>query len=268
MAENTNTTGAQAPSANAAAPVKPAANKASRIQPTAGKAAAVKGNASPAPKAKGPKKKVSGALVVGLLFIILIAVGLGMMYFDLYGVRDFAVSAFDLENPTKNQLNAVSQKEQALLDKEKDLADREAALAAEQDKETQVQKELNKELKAREKTVADKEKELAKLEATIAAKQAELDALAASLEIKRIDISTAVQMFAGMEPDKAADAMEGIENPADIALLLLYMDSEKSAAILDEMKTKLATSVMLEIATLKEANELPPAPAPTPSSKK
>lgn len=267
MAENTNPTGKQAPAASATVSAKPAANKVPKMQPTVGKAAPVK-SASPAANTKKPKKKVSGALVVALLFIILIGATLGMLYFDLYGARDIAVSAFDLDNPTKNQLDAVSQKEQALLQREKELADREAAFAAEQEKAAQEQKELNKELKAREKTIADKEKELAKLEAEIASKQAELDELAASIEVKRIDISTAVQMFADMEPDKAADAMEGIENPSDIALLLLYMDSEKSAAILNEMRTKLATSVMLEIATLKEANELPPAPSPTPSSKK
>ncbi len=265
MAENTKTAGTQT---NAAAFTKPVANKTPKAQANAGKAAAERPNASPAPKTKGPKKKVSGALVVGLLFVFLIAAGLGMLYFDLYGVKDFAVNAFALEDPTKKQLDAVSQKLQALAAKEKELADREAAFAVEQDKQQQEQKQLNKDLKAREKTVTDKEENLAELEAKIAQRQAELDALAASLEIKRIDISTAVQMFAGMEPDKAADALEGIANPADIALLLLYMDSEKSAAILDEMKTKLATSVMMEIATLKVANDLPPAPSPTPSSKK
>lgn len=267
MAENTKT-GTQTPPANAAAPTKPAVTQVRKAQAGAQKAPAPKAGVSTAPIAKKPKKKVSGALVVGLLFLLLIAATLGLLYFDLYGIKDFAVSAFRLENPTKNQLNAIEQKELALADQEKALAEQEAAFTEEQKKASQEQKDLNKELNAREKAVSDKEEELSALEAEIAKKQAELDALAAELEIKRIDITTAVQMFAGMDPDKAADALEGIKDPADIALLLLYMDSEKSAAILNEMRTRLATSVMLEIAALKAANALPPAPSPTPSPKK
>ncbi len=268
MAENTKTAGAQASPADAAAPTKTAVNQARKIQAGSQKAPAAKNGVSPVPKAKRPKKKVSGALVVGLVFLLLIAATLGLLYFDLYGVKDFAVSAFQLEDPTKNQLNAVLQKEQALADQEKTLAEREAVLTEEQQKANQEQKEVNKELSAREKAVSDKEEELAALQASIDEKQTELDELASKLEIKRIDITTAVEMFAGMDPDKAADALEGIEDPADIALLLLYMDSEKSAEILNEMRTRLATSVMLEIAALKEANSLPPAPSPTPSPKK
>ncbi len=268
MAENTKTAGAQASSANAAAPTKPAASQAQKIQAGVQKVPAAKGGVSPVPRVKRPKKKVSGALVVGLVFLLLIAATLGLLYFDLYGVKDFAVSAFQLENPTKNQLNAVKQEAQALADQEKSLAEREAALTEERLKANQEQKELDKALSAREKAISDKEKDLAALQTSIEEKQAELNELEAKLEIKRIDITTAVEMFAGMAPGKAADALEGIKDPADIALLLLYMDSEKSAKILNEMRTKLATSVMMEIAALKEANSLPPAPSPTPSPKK
>ena len=264
MAENTKTAGTQPPNANAAASTKPIVNQAQRAKAGAVRPPAARNGTPPAPKTKPPKKKASGALIVGLLFLFLIGATLGLLYFDLYGVKDFAVSAFGLEDPTRNQLNAVKQGEQALADQEKALAEREAAFAEEQQKAQQEQKALNKELSAREKAISGKEEELAALQSSIEEKQAELDKLAAQLEIKRIDITTAVEMFAGMDPDKAADALEGIKEPADIALLLLYMDSEKSAAILNEMRTKLATSVMLEIATLKEANALPPAASPTP----
>ncbi|HWR24237.1 MAG TPA: hypothetical protein VN366_12245 [Feifaniaceae bacterium] len=264
MAENTKTAGAQASHATAAASAKPLGTQAHRPQAGAQRVPAAKSGVNPALKAKKPKKKVSGALVVGLVFLVLIAASLGMLYFDLYGAKDLAVNAFRLEDPTKNQLNAVAQKEQALAEREKALAVREDAFTEEQKKAQQEQKALNKELNSREKTISAKEKELAALQASIDEKQAELNELAAKLEIKRIDITTAVEMFAGMDPYKAAKALEGIESPADIALLLLYMDSDKSAEILNEMKTKLASSVMQEITALKEANALPPAPSPAP----
>ncbi len=222
-------------------------------------------------KPKKPKKKLSGALVVAILFVLLIGAGFGVLYFDLIGARDVFVTMFALQNPTREQLYTVAEKEKSLLEREQSLAAKELELAnretelADKKKEQEAdQKALNKELKSRESGVSSKEKELLKREEALSIKQAELDKLAASLEIKKIDISTAVQMIAGMKPDKAADALSGMSNPADIALLLLYMESDKSAAILDEMKTKLATSVMLEITALKAANALPPAPSPTP----
>ena len=279
MAENTKPASPQPPIK--AAPAAAPKGKLPMLGKTrTAKAAAKPGTPNAALKAqmsvtpKKPKKKLSGALVVAILFILLIGAGFGVLYFDLIGARDVFVTMFTLQNPTREQLYTVAEKENALLEREEDLAAKEQELAnretelADKRKEQETeQKALNKELKSRESDVSSKEKDLLKREEALSIKQAELDKLAASLEIKKIDISTAVQMIAGMQPDNAADALSGMSDPADIALLLLYMESNKSAAILDEMKTKLATSVMLEIATLKAANALPPAPSPTPSKK-
>lgn len=280
MAENTKPASPQPPvkAAPAAAPKgklsmpgkTPTAKSAAK--PGTPNAAALK--AQTPVKPKKPKKKLSGALVVAILFVLLIGAGFGVLYFDLIGARDVLVTMFALQNPTRQQLYTVAEKEKALLEreqsfaaKEQELADQETELADKKKEQEAEQKALDKELKSRESGVSSKEKELLKREEALTVKQAELDKLAASLEIRKIDISTAVQMIAGMKPDKAADALSGMSDPADIALLLLYMESNKSAAILDEMKTKLATSVMLEIAALKASNALPPAPSPTPSKK-
>ena len=96
MAENIKPAGKQASPTTAAAPAKPILGKAPTGKTLLGKAPAAKGTPASIAKAAKPKKKISGALVVGLLFVLLIAAGLGMMYFDLYGLRDFAVSAFEL----------------------------------------------------------------------------------------------------------------------------------------------------------------------------
>ena len=60
-------------------------------------------------------------------------------------------------------------------------------------------------------------------------------------------------MFSNMDPVKAAKAMSGVKSPDDIALLLIHMDTKKSAAILDNMKATLATKVMTSIVAMQKA---------------
>ncbi len=211
-----------------------------------------------APQGKRQKKKASGALIAGLLLTLLFAAAVGMVYFDLAGFKDATVTALHLSDPTKTQLEALDAREQSF-------AAREEAIAAEED----AQKAAAKELKTREKTVADKENALAEQEAAQTQKQAELDALAASLDAKQIELTTAIAMFSNMDSERAAKAFSGIKNPADIALLLLHMDSEKSAEILNNMQSSLATKVMSEIIKMQLSTAAPtatPQPSPSPTT--
>lgn len=208
------------------------------------------------PPGKRQKKKTSGALIVGLLLTVLFAAAVGMVYFDIAGFKEAAVTALHLSDPTKTQLEALDAREQTFTQ-------REDAIAAEED----AQKATAKDLKAREKAVAEKETALAEQEAAQAQRQDELDDLASTLDAKKIELSNAVAMFSSMDSVKAAKALSGIKNPADIALLLLYMDSEKSAEILNNMQASLATKVMSEIIKMQLSTAVPTAtPQPTPQS--
>lgn len=206
------------------------------------------------PQGKRQKKKASGALIAGLLLTLLFAAAVGMVYFDIAGFKDATVTALHLSNPTKTQLEALDAREQSFTQ-------REEAIAAEED----AQKVAAKELKAREKAVSDKERALTDQEAAQTQKQAELDALAASLDAKQIELTGAVAMFSNMDSERAAKALSGIKNPADIALLLLHMDSEKSAEILNNMQSSLATKVLSEIIKMQLSTAVPTV-TPHPSS--
>lgn len=230
--------------------VKPAGtpqNKPSpvRTTPAGGSAPATPAKTVGAKKAaplQKPKKKSSGGLVVGLFFIILIAGAAAMVYFDLGGFKDVAVTALRLNAPTSAQLEEAAARERAFADKEN------ALLAAEEE-----QKAAAKELKQREKDVAAEETDLFQREAAVAQKEAVLNTLSESLNARQIELTAAVEMFSHMDAEKAAKALSGIDEPADIALLLLYMDSEKSALILDNMRASLATKVMTEIINMQKS---------------
>ncbi len=197
-----------------------------------------------------PKRKTPWVLIVGLLLTLLFAASVGMVYFDIAGFKDTAITALKLTDPTKSQLDTLDTREKEFTDREN------AVLAAEE-----AQKAAAKDFKSREKAIATKEKELADREAAITQKQAELDALAASQNAA--DITSAVTMFSNMDPVKAAKAMSGVKSPDDIALLLIHMDSKKSAAILDNMKAALATKVMTSIVALQKAAPVQQSPAPS-----
>lgn len=199
-----------------------------------------------------PKRKTPWALIVGLLLTLLFAAAVGMVYFDIAGFKDTAVTALKLTDPTKSQIDTLDTREKEFTDREN------SVLAAEE-----AQKTAAKDFKAREKTITEKEKELADREAAITQKQAELDALAATQNTA--DITSAVTMFSNMDPIKAAQAMSGVKNPDDIALLLIHMDSKKSAAILDNMKASLATKVMTSIVKMQKAAPVQQSPAPSTS---
>lgn len=260
MADNTRPAGTPQSRPTAA---KPAGAGTTKQTPPAGSApnqAAMLNRARQmAPQGKRKKKKAPGALIVGILLTLLFAAAVGMIYFDLAGFKDAAVTALHLGDPTKTQLEALDARKQSFTE-------REDAIAAEED----AQKAATKELKAREKAVADKENALAEQEAAQTQKQADLDALAATLDAKQIELNSAVAMFSNMDSQKAAKALSGVKSPADIALLLLYMDSEKSAEILNNMQSSLATKVMSEIIKMQLSTAAPvatpqPSPSPTPT---
>lgn len=260
------------PGAQAKAPVpQPGAQaKAPVLRPGAsGKGPVPRTKPGVPPQKSKPKKKFPAALVVALLFLVLIAVTAGMVYFNVAGLKTMAVTAFKFNNPTREQLATLDQKQKALEQKQTALDEREKAISdAEAAQKTQL-----KDIKAREKTLADKDAALAEKDKAVADLQSQLDALKEQLNIKTLDLATAVKMFAGMDPRNAAKAMGGMKDPAQIALLLLYMDADKSAAILNKMKPALATSVMTEIAIMKAQGQLggetgavqKPSPTPQPS---
>ena len=212
-----------------------------RTTPAGGFVPATPTAAKKAAPPQKPKKKISGGLVVALFFLILIAGAVGVVYFDLGGFKDVAVTALKLNEPTSAQLEKEAAREKAFADKEN------ALLAVEEE-----QKATAKELKAREKAVTAAEADLAERDAALTQMETELNKLSESLNAEQLDLDAAVQMFSNMDAKRAAKALSGIDEPADIALLLLHMDSVKSALILNNMRSSLATKVMTEIVNMQK----------------
>jgi uncharacterized protein (DUF3084 family) len=196
------------------------------------------------------KKSVSFGGVMCILLLVGILALAGLLYFDYGGARDLFISAFGLEQATRAQY-------EALANRAKELDVREAGIEAK-----------NAELDGREEDVKNAEdasdaraKELSKQESAIAAQEADLtareqalkvrtdevDALKQEVEALKTDIAAAAQMYAQMDAKIAAQTLSIDANPAQIARLLMKMDSAKAADILENFSKDLRKKVTDEM---------------------
>lgn len=178
---------------------------------------------------KRKKKKVSFGGIFSIFLLIVIAGVVGVIYFDLFGSRQILVDVLELGKPTQVQLDELNAKISELATKEEEY--------------NSTIFNLNK----REKEVTDKEKELDAKEKELENKESELNTLKNSVVSGKNDLKTMAKMFELMDAKKAAKAIGDMEKVEDIIVLLANMDSEKSALILDNIDTKMATKIMDEV---------------------
>ena len=185
-----------------------------------------------------------------LLLIAILALA-GLLYFDYGGARDIFISAFGLEQATRAQYEALQQRFHELEARETDINVRSAKL---DDRE--------KDVKEAERASDDRAKELAKQESALAAQEAdlqtreqaietqadEIEALKKEVEAWKTDIAAAAQMYAQMDAKIAAQTLSIDANPAQIARLLMKMDSAKAADILENFSKDLRKDVTDEMA--------------------
>lgn len=180
-----------------------------------------------------PKRKKQSFMSFGaVLSIILILAVIGFflaVYFDVGGLKNTAVSMLNLSAPTNAQLDAVNQ--QLIAAKE----------------ELQTVQDETKDLKA-------KEEELDKKEQQLIARDQALDKKAQDIEDSKVQekdaedtIKAASVIFEQMDAKNAAEAISELETPQEMAELLTHMASDKAAAIMDEMDTKLASEIASEM---------------------
>lgn len=178
---------------------------------------------------KRKKKKVSFGGIFSIFLLIVIAGVVGVLYFNLFGARQILADVLELGKPTQAQLDEVNAKISELETKEEEY--------------NSTIFNLNK----REKEVTDKEKELDAKEKDLEKKETELTILKNSVQTGQKDINSMAKMFELMDAKKAAKALSDMEKVEDIIVLLANMDSEKSALILNNMDSKMATKIMDEV---------------------
>lgn len=184
-------------------------------------------------RATQPKRKKQRFISFGaILSIILILAVIGFflaVYFDVGGLRKTAVTMLNLSAPTNAQLDAVNQQ---INDAKKELKS--------------VQDET-KDLKAKDEELGKKEQQLASREQAIIIKEQEIENTKQQEKETEDTIKAASVIFEQMDAKNAAKAISELETPQEMAELLVHMESEKAAAIMDEMDTKLASEIASEM---------------------
>ncbi len=227
-------------------PVKPAQQP--RVAP-----ARVQQGARPPVKGKKPRKKmrVTFGGILSMLLLLMILAGAGLLYFDYGGVRDVFISFFHLEEATRAQLQELDTQSAGLtarsaeLDaRSAELDEREADIKTLEDASDAREKELTKRAEA----LDAKEQDLLTREQTLQTRTAEVEALAQQIDGWKVDIEAAAKMYEQMDAVIAAQTLSVDADPAQIARLLLKMDSAKAAAILEEFSKNLRKQVTDEMA--------------------
>ena len=241
----------ETPARPAAGPVKRPANAPNR----GGKPQKGAGKASKQPRKKRPI--TLGGVLFMLLFLAIVAL-FGLLYFDYGGARDLFIGFFSLEKVTRGQIAELEERGAALDARSGGLDARAAELDAREEGIAQLEaeaKKLNGEAKTREKAIAQREKdfeekhnEVLALEASFETRKAELDTREAIIKGEEADIAAAAKLFEQMDPEVAAKTFGSGSDPAQIARLLLSMDSQKAAAILENLSRSLRKSVTDELA--------------------
>ena len=219
------------------------------IRPQQGGAPARWGYMPVQPQKPSKKMTFSGVMCV-LLLVVMIALA-GCLYFDFGGARDLFISAFGLEKATRAQYDALEKRVEELDEREAgidariaELDVRESGVETAEDTSDARVKELDK----REKELDTQEADLKLREQTLEARTDEVEALAQEVESWKTDISAAAQMYAKMDAKVAAQTLAVDANPAQIARLLMKMDSTKAAAILENFTKELRKEVTDEMA--------------------
>lgn len=179
---------------------------------------------------KKPKKKkiTFGGVMAVFLFLVIVAAGV-ILYMDLFGSNALLAGLLGWDKPTEEQLQELSTRQAEV-----------EALESGSNTTALELDQLDKALDQREADIARKEDELAN-------KEANLEERERVLSDREYHISEAAGMYKAMDPEKAAAALGGMEYVSDITGILVSMEYEDAAAILDEMETEIATKVAEEL---------------------
>ena len=186
-----------------------------------------------------------------MLLLLLILAGAGLLYFDYGGIRDVFISFFHLEEATRAQLQELDTRSLALdsrnteLDaRTAELDEREAAIKTLEDASDAREKELAKRAEA----LDAQEQDLLSREQILQTRTQEVEALAQQIDGWKVDIEAAAKMYEQMDAIIAAQTLSVNADPAQIARLLLKMDSAKAADILEQFSKNLRKQVTDEMA--------------------
>ncbi|MHB1313887.1 MAG: MotE family protein [Christensenellales bacterium] len=174
---------------------------------------------------KKNKKKLRAGSIFCTVLILVSAGVIAMVYFDLGGFKDLAVSALNLDIPSNAQI-AESE-------------------SGRQEMETK-QAQINQALAEQAKTVQELERKqiyLAQQEQLLAARQAELDKQEQAFKAKQSSMEAMVSIIEQMDPAVAAKTLEKMKNISDMVRLLTNMSSEKAALILNNISLSVAAQI-------------------------
>ena len=180
---------------------------------------------------KKTKKSTPIGTVISIILVIAIVAVLAMVYFDIAGLKQKAVSLLKIDVPTDAQLATANEQ---LLEAETKLGEIE-------------QREIELEQKSDE--LASFEQELLSTEQQLNGQIAQQEN-AKKLEQEREEaLAVSAGIFELMDVRSAANAISKLETVEEMASLLMNMTSEKAAQILDMMDSKLASEILSEMIT-------------------
>ena len=177
------------------------------------------------------KKKKGGLLKVILLIVLLLLIAgfvFEEVYFNYLGTRDIVVDAlvaFDPTYKTRDELLAV--REDEVGRKKAELDTRERSVASKESQNARRGAELDK-----------REEELRELEQYLIPLH-----LREMTEQELADMQSISKSYSLMPPESAADILNEIIYPDDVAAILYYMNERKAAAILAVMDPEFSARI-------------------------
>ncbi len=200
------------------------------------------------PKEKKEKKPKSGGsplmmfLGIFLFFLVLVAGGVVLVYFDIGGSKEIVNQFLNYSDFAQEAKLSIVQEAQKKVDSDK----------AEIEKKQTYFDVQNKDLDAKVKEIDEREAAVIKREQALespspspgASGQADSGGTAVSSDLK-----VAVKTLVAMDPADAAKILEGLTDEAYLMRIIRSMNGDARAAILTEMNTAKATSIIASLDT-------------------
>jgi len=172
----------------------------------------------PAAKKKG---KLSGGALLSIVLLVLVIGVCAAVYLNLAGAKDMVADVLGLTTiESASEIRAEAQAE---------IETQTAEIASEKSA-----------LKEREKALDAREKDLSEREAALS----DLEAAATEEEQAAKELKAAAEIFAKMDAASAAKAIAGMKSVDEMVKILANMPSEQAALVMDEMDSKLASSIL------------------------
>ncbi len=187
-------------------------------------------------KMKKKKKRISSGVLASIVFIIVIAGVFAMVYFNIGESKQAVIELFALDIAPDVRIVSANEMLEEALTKQEELELEIEALESQID----VWEEKDDELEDIKKDLAKKEKELSELEVS-------LTGTGEDGEVKDSNLMATVEIFEEMDTVKAAEAIGGMKTVQEKVLVLVNMQSDNAASILDQMDKETATAILSEM---------------------